>query len=71
MSDVNQLSQVVIPNDSALRFQSVTLNVGRSEPVAICDRFNSVVNWKSHLLISNGNSLWSQFATASGCGGVL
>jgi len=70
MSDVNQLSQAVIPNENALRFQSATLNTGRSEPVTNCDRFNSMVNWKSHLVTSNDNSLWSQFATASGYGGV-
>jgi len=70
MSYVNQLSQVVIPNDNALWFQNATLNAGRSEPVAICDRFNSVVNWKSHLVLFNYNNLRSQFATASGYGGV-
>jgi len=70
MSYVNQLSQNAIPNDSDLRFQNVTLNVGRSEPVTNCDRFNSAVNWKSHHVISNENILRSQFATASGYGAI-
>jgi len=67
MSDVNQLSQVVIPNDSALRFQSVTLNVGRSEPVAICD-----CKWRwwspmSHnVSIINSNELQSKIFTIRG-----
>jgi len=46
------------------------LTLSSVEPVTNCDRFYSVVNWESHLVISNDNSLWSQFATASGYGGV-
>jgi len=70
MSDANKLSQNAIPNDSALRFLNDILNIGRSEPFTNCDRFNSAVNWKSHHVISNENSLRSQFATARGYGAI-
>jgi len=46
------------------------LTISNIELVTNCNQFNVAVNWKSHLVISKGNSLWSQFATASGYGGV-
>jgi len=38
------------------------LTISNIEPVTNCDRFNIVVNWRSHLVISNDNSLRPQVA---------
>jgi hypothetical protein len=74
MSVVDKLSQNAIPKDDALRFQNGTLNVGRSELVTNCGRFNGEISNKqpltSQLVISNHRSLRSHIVTLDGFFGV-